>query len=277
MHLVKQIALLFLRFRNPLKTVTMKSVRRHPVIAAVILFLFIQVPVFISDSAAADTRNISLPQPQLLAVPVEKSFDELVRAEADSLYNAMELSTTGLESEAFQLAFKGYSKLLHDGLVTLTNILTIADFSKSSSQRRLFVIDVEQKKILFHTLVAHGRNSGLNYATSFSNKKESNKSSLGFYLTLDTYYGGNGYSLKLKGLEKGINDNAYERAIVMHGSDYVNTAFGRSNGYMGRSFGCPAVPRKQAVPIINTIKNGSVLFIYHPQENYVERSAILNS
>lgn len=277
MRLLIQIAFLFLSFLNPLKTVTMKSVRKYPFAASVLFLLFLQIPVFISGIAAADNRNISLPHfEQLTSAPV-KSFDELVRLQADSLYSEMELSSTGLESEAFLLAFKGYSKLLQEGLVNISNILTIADFTKSSSQNRLFVIDMEQKKILFNTLVAHGRNSGLDYATAFSNKKDSHKSSLGFYLTLDTYMGENGYSLKLKGLEKGFNDNAYERAIVMHGSDYVNNAFAASNGFLGRSFGCPAVPRKQAKSIINTIKNGSVLFIYHPEEQYLNKSPLLNS
>ena len=100
---------------------------------------------------------------------------------------------------------------------------------------------------------------------------------MGFYVTLETYNGENGYSLKLKGLEKGFNNNAYDRAIVVHGSDYVNSSFAASNGYLGRSLGCPAVPRKQAKSIINTIKNGSVLFIYHPEENYINNSPLLNS
>jgi hypothetical protein len=277
MHLVKQIAFLFLGILTQLKTVTMKSLRKYPFAAAVLFLLFIQIPVFLSGIAASDRRKITLPQFEHLSTTSIKSFDELVRLTADSLYNEMELSTTGLESEAFQLAFKGYSKLLQEGLVNISNILTIADFSKPSSEKRLFVFDMEQHKILFNTLVAHGRNSGLNYATSFSNKKESNKSSLGFYVTLETYNGENGYSLKLKGLEKGFNNNAYDRAIVVHGSDYVNSSFAASNGYLGRSLGCPAVPRKQAKSIINTIKNGSVLFIYHPEENYINNSPLLNS
>lgn len=277
MHLVKQIAFLFLSILTQLKTVTMKSLRKHPFAAAVLFLLLIQIPVFISGIAASDRRKIKLPQFEHLSTTSIKSFDELVRLTADSLYNQMALSTTGLGSEAFQLAFKGYSKLLQEGFVNISNILTIADFSKPSSEKRLFVFDMVQHKILFNTLVAHGRNSGLNYATSFSNKKESNKSSLGFYVTLDTYNGENGYSLKLKGLEEGFNDNAYDRAIVVHGSDYVNSSFAANNGYLGRSLGCPAVPRKQAKSIINTIKNGSVLFIYHPEENYINNSPVLNS
>jgi hypothetical protein len=259
-----------------LKTRTMKTVRKHPLISAVFFLLLLQVPIFISGVAASDHRALKLP---ILTKEVveEKSFDETVRAVADSIYDLMDLDATGLESEAFQLAFKGYNKLLEQGLVKMSDILTIADFSKSSAEKRFFVIDMEHLKVLYHTFVAHGRNSGLRYATNFSNKPESNKSSLGFYLTMDTYYGGNGYSLKLRGLEKGINDKAYDRAIVLHGSNYVNNSFAQSQGYVGRSFGCPAVPQKLAAPIINKIKNGSVLFIYHPSKNYMDQSTILNS
>jgi L,D-transpeptidase catalytic domain len=277
MHLVKQKACLILRLLNPLKTVSMSNIRKHPFLSTVLLFLFLQVPVFISGVAASDRRTNNLLKIENLTASSSASFDELVKIAADSIYNEMNLSSKGLETEAFELAYKGYSKLLQEGLVNISNILTIADFSKSSAQKRLFVIDMKHGEILFNTLVAHGRNSGLNYATAFSNKKDSHKSSLGFYLTLDTYTGDNGYSLKLKGLEKGFNDNAYERAIVMHGSDYVNPAFAASNGFLGRSFGCPAVPSKQAKSIINTIKNGSVLFIYHPAEQYVSKSPLLNS
>jgi outer membrane receptor protein involved in Fe transport len=277
MHFVKQKALLFLKLLNPLKTVSMNCIRKHPFLSAVLFLLFVQVPVYISSIAGADRRNIHLVKFENLTAAPTKSFDELVKLAADSIYNQLNLSSKGLETEAFELAYKGYSKLLQEGLVNISNILTIADFSKSSSQKRLFVIDMEHGEILFNTLVAHGRNSGLFYATAFSNKKDSHKSSLGFYLTLDTYIGDNGYSLKLKGLEKGFNDNAYDRAIVMHGSDYVNNAFAASNGFLGRSFGCPAVPRKQAKSIINTIKNGSVLFIYHPAEQYLSKSPLLNS
>lgn len=268
-QLLPQIAVSF-------KTRTMKTVRKHPFLSAVFFLLFLQVPVFISGVAGSYHKTIKLPV-YASVLSEEKSAEEKILAAADSIYEQLDLDETGLATQAFQLAFKGYNKLLQKGIVNLSSILTIVDFSKSSSEKRMFVIDMEEQKILFQTLVAHGRNSGLRYATNFSNKPESNKSSLGFYLTLDTYFGGNGYSLKLRGLEKGINDKAYDRAIVVHGSDYVNAAFAGSNGFLGRSFGCPAVPRKFAAPIINTIKNGSVLFIYHPSKNYVNQSTILNS
>ena len=131
-------------------------------------------------------------------------------------------------------------------------------------------------KVLFNTLVAHGRNSGVEYARSFSNKHSSYQSSPGFYTTGNTYQGSNGYSLKLNGLEKGINDNALERTIVMHGADYVSQGIANARGWIGRSWGCPAVPVKYAVPIIEKVKNGTCLFIYSPESNYVSRSNFLS-
>jgi hypothetical protein len=172
-----------------------------------------------------------------------------------------------LSKEAFDLALKGYDHLLHKRLVHNKNIITVIDFSKPSSQKRLFVIDLKKDKILFQSLVAHGRNSGLEYATSFSNDNDSHKSSLGFYITMNTYSGECGYALKLKGCDKGFNDHAYERAIVIHGSQYVTEDFLHSNGFLGRSFGCPALPEKISKKIINVIKNGSCVFLYHPSAN----------
>jgi hypothetical protein len=149
------------------------------------------------------------------------------------------------------------------------------DFSLPSSKKRLFVIDLKNYRVLFNTLVAHGKNTGLAYAKNFSNQLSSFKSSPGFYITRNTYQGGNGYSLKLEGVEKGINDRAMERAIVMHGADYVSNSFINARGFIGRSHGCPAVPVKDAQPIINTIKGGSCLFIYQPSPSYLQRSVVL--
>jgi L,D-transpeptidase catalytic domain len=255
----------------------MKLFRLYPFVTATVLLLLLQIPIYNSGNAALANRKVDYTHLKSLSSASIKAVSEVTHAMADSVYNELHLASTGLATEAFELAYKGYSKLLQEGFVNVSNILTIADFSKSSSEKRLYIIDMEHQKILFHTLVAHGRKSGLKYATQFSNKPESNKSSLGFYLTMGTYFGGNGYSLKLKGLEKGINDKALERAIVLHGSDYVSSSFAGSNGFLGRSFGCPAVPRKQAASIINTIKNGSVLFIYHPNHQYIANSSVLNS
>jgi hypothetical protein len=156
-------------------------------------------------------------------------------------------------------------------------IITIVDFSKPSSEKRMFIIDLENYKVLFNTYVAHGMQSGKEFANQFSNRPSSNKSSLGFYETLGTYMGGNGYSLRLQGVERGINDNANRRDIVIHGADYVDERLIHSQGYIGRSWGCPAVPRQLHKSIINKIKDGTCLFIFSPEKKYLASSKILNS
>jgi hypothetical protein len=174
-----------------------------------------------------------------------------------------ENSTTVPSLESFKVAFEGFENLNSQNKLE-NSILTIIDFSLSSNTKRLWVIDMDSNEVLFHTLVAHGMNSGQEFATNFSNKSQSYKSSLGFYLTAEIYIGKHGSSLKLDGIEKGINDNARERAIVIHGADYVSEAFAENNGRLGRSQGCPALPSNLTSKIITKIKNKSVLFIYHP-------------
>jgi hypothetical protein len=185
------------------------------------------------------------------------------------------LAIEDLPYEAFNQAFTGFNKLFQQGHVQNKNILTIIDFSKGSDEERLYIIDLEQQKLIEKTLVAHGRNSGDLNASDFSNTPESYKSSLGFYLTAETYTGKHGYSLRLDGLEKNINDNARERAIVIHGADYVSSDFIAQHGRLGRSFGCPALPQEQAKSIIDTIKNKSCLFIYYPSASYAQQSGLL--
>jgi hypothetical protein len=172
---------------------------------------------------------------------------------------------------------QGFNYLAKNGRIANKKIISVIDFSLPSSKKRLFVIDVESCKVLYNTYVAHGSNSGKEYATRFSNTPESNQSSLGFYETLGTYMGDNGYSLRLEGLERGFNDNANRRAIVMHGAAYVNENLINTQGYIGRSWGCPALPQNMYVPVINKIKNGTCLFIYSPDRNYLTHSGILRS
>lgn len=191
-----------------------------------------------------------------------------------SVYDSLHLNLSGLSQQAFEYAKTGFSKLIEQGRLLNDSIISIIDFSLPSSEKRLFVLDMKNYKVLFNTLVAHGQNTGREWATSFSNQNESHKSSPGFYITKETYEGKNGYSLKLEGLENGINDNAYERGIVVHGAEYVSQELANARGWVGRSHGCPAVPTHLNRPIINTIKNGSCLFIYHP--SYVDRSEILS-
>lgn len=190
--------------------------------------------------------------------------------ECDGLYASMSLEGV-VNKEAFRQAYIGYKKIGSRS----RNILTLIDFTKPSTQERLYVFDIDKRKKLYSSLVSHGRNSGGNYATSFSNEYGSCKSSLGFYLTETTYIGKNGYSLLLEGLEEGINDKARARAIVVHGASYANPSVISGGGRLGRSLGCPALPQKVAKTIIDAIKGGSVIYIYADEPKYNAHSKFL--
>ena len=155
------------------------------------------------------------------------------------------------------------------------NLITIIDYSKPSTENRFFVIDLIKKQLLYKCLVAHGKNSGDYSATQFSNQPESLKSSLGFFITAETYVGIHGFALKLDGLEKGINDNAREREIVIHGAFYVSREFIKKYGRLGRSWGCPALPLAFSKEIINMISGGSCLFIYAVDDYYKKNSKFI--
>ncbi len=174
-----------------------------------------------------------------------------------------------LSFEIFKKAIIGYNKIPG---IKKRNVISIIDFTQASTSKRFFVIDLQNKKLLYACLVAHGRNSGDNMAKSFSNKPKSLKSSLGFYLTAETYIGKHGYSLKLDGLEKNINDKAREREIVIHGAEYVSEKFAKLQGRIGRSWGCPALPKDLAKEIIDVISKGSCLFIYAEDVFYNENT-----
>ncbi len=204
------------------------------------------------------------------------SYAPIIADAATALYNDINLQQYGLSKEAFDYAWKGYEQLIKKNMIRRSNYLTICDFSQSSKKKRLYIIDVENSKLVTNTYVAHGKNSGAEFANSFSNKPESLQSSLGFYITDNTYIGKHGLSLRINGVDPGYNDKALMRTIVIHGADYVNESRVQQGGYMGRSWGCPAVPKKEATDIITTIKNGTCLFIYHPGKNYLLGSKILN-
>ena len=192
------------------------------------------------------------------------------------LYEKLELANVGLSEEVLNSAVKGYEKLLQEGVLENTKYLTIVDLSQSSRKKRFYLLDLENNKLALNTFVAHGKNSGIDKAVKFSNTPDSEASSLGFYVTKDTYLGKHGLSLKLAGLEDGFNDNAESRSIVVHGANYVNPARVNS-AYMGRSQGCPALPEAVAPKVIKMIKGGSAIFVYHPTEKYLNGSKILNS
>jgi len=179
-------------------------------------------------------------------------------------------------AEVFSLAWKGFNNLKSIPGTVKKEILTIIDFSLPSSEKRLWVIDLNRNKVLFNDLVAHGRNSGDVYARKFSNTADTRMSSIGFYLTGKTYQGKHGLSLFLNGMDNGFNDNARNRAIVMHGANYVSSDFIKKYGRLGRSFGCPSLSMDIYKKVIDTIRDGSCLFIYYPDAHFLTESNVLN-
>lgn len=188
---------------------------------------------------------------------------------ADSLYIHLDLQDE-LDFDIFLRAIEGMQEYEFEK----TNLLTIIDYTQASKDRRLFVIDLEKEEILYHILVAHGKNSGEQYAEDFSNENRSLMSSPGFYKTAETYHGKHGYSLKLDGLEEGINDHARDRLIVIHGAHYVSDNFIMKHGRLGRSWGCPALPVELTKEVIDQIKEGSCLYIHTDDESYLKDSSL---
>jgi hypothetical protein len=192
-----------------------------------------------------------------------------------NLYN--KIQSNDLSFEAFDYALAGFTKLQERKMLNNDTLLTIIDYSKPSSKERLYIIDLKNCRIQDKTLGAHGQATGELYSRYFSNKPQSHQSSLGFFITDKTYYGSQGYSLKLRGIEKNINDNAEKRAIVIHGADYVSYNYLNEYGRLGRSFGCPALPIEKNRRIIDLIKNKSCVFIYYPAKEYLAKSSMIST
>jgi hypothetical protein len=188
-------------------------------------------------------------------------------------FDATELGT--IETDVFDLALGAASCAVKSGAVKNPGTLTVIDYSKPSSEKRLWVFDLKARELLYEELVAHGQGSGANMATQFSNEDESHQTSLGLFVTADTYVGKNGYSLRLEGLDRGVNDRARDRAIVMHGAPYVSEAFVKANGRLGRSWGCPAVNELVARKMIDTVKGGGLVFAYYPDAGWLRSSRYL--
>ena len=205
-------------------------------------------------------------------VRIEWSGDAYSKTE----YLYSRLNCDGLNYKAFQLALNGYKLLYSIGIVNKNDLVGIIDYSLPSTEKRFYVIDMGQPAVLYKTLVAHGKNSGTNYATHFSNQMGSHQSSLGFFSTGRTYQGQNGYSLVLNGLDTTFNERAKSRAVVMHGAHYVSDDYIKKYGRIGRSFGCPALPLDLHHEIIDIIKGGVMIFGYYPDNEYFERSWIIN-
>lgn len=219
------------------------------------------------------TRTGFTKTPRAAAIASDSAALPSLLSVADALYEKAGLAATGIKKQVFKRAYQGYLELKQKGQLT-KSLLTIADMSRPSGEKRLLIIDVEKQVLVKQTYVAHGRNSGDVLPTKFSNIPSSLQSSLGFFVTKETYEGNNGYSMRLNGVEKGINDKALDRAIVMHGAAYVNEALAKNSGRIGRSWGCPAVSMQEHREIIDLIKNGSCLFIYAPQQQYLSNSSL---
>ena len=181
----------------------------------------------------------------------------------------------GIETDVLEMALGAASCAVNSGTVNAPETLTVIDYSKPSSERRLWVFDLKSKELLYEELVAHGQGSGANMATQFSNNDESHQTSLGLFVTRDTYVGKNGYSLRLDGLDRGVNDRARDRAIVMHGAPYVSESFVKANGRLGRSWGCPAISAAVAKQMIDRVKGGGLVFAYYPDAGWIKTSKYL--
>jgi hypothetical protein len=251
-----------------------KSLRRQRLARRVLPFLaslFLATPVAgpVLKTMAGSSHN-ELRMPKMTFSP-KAQFDQELR----TTYAALGAEQEGLRFEIFAKAMTGYLNLREAGkLAEDKQTLTVVDFDLPSTEKRLWVLDLGKKEILFHTLVAHGHNSGENEASNFSNTDQSNMSSLGFYATGSEYEGKHGHSLRLEGLDEGVNSNAAARSIVMHGADYVSEDFIKQNGRLGRSLGCPALPMDQYSQIIDAVNGGTCLFLNKSDAGY--KSQYLN-
>lgn len=254
-------------FSKPIKFYGVR-LKMKKIIKPLILIVTIALFAFLITTFTSADKNPVAAQ-QIAGVSTSDSTQQV------SLYESMRLDTTGLSREAFDNALQGFEHLDEEGRIKNPDVLSIIDFSLPSSKKRLFVIDLKNKILLYNTLVSHGRNSGTLNASNFSNQLNSFKSSLGFYVTGDTYIGEHGYSLRLEGEEAGINDNALSRGIVMHSAAYVNESLIKTQGYIGRSLGCPAIPENIHRKVIERIRNGSCLFLYSPDKYYSAHTKIL--
>jgi hypothetical protein len=214
-----------------------------------------------------------IPETLLRATNENTTLDE----EIHQLYDVFVENNPNVPNlKSFKNGMMGYYKLSDKNLFD-KEILTIIDFSLSSTKKRMWVLDMKNNKVLFHNLVAHGKNTGGEFATKFSNTVNSLQSSLGFFVTAETYYGGNGYSMFIDGMEEEFNSKARERYVVVHGAKYANPEFIGNVGRLGRSYGCPALPTGLTQEIIDVIKDRSVLYIHSADKNYAKKSEMIRA
>lgn len=232
--------------------------------ALTLITLLIATPVFSSNSYDTFDKDVEV------SISAEDALVQLVST--NPLNELFVLPNDNL----LEMAVNGYHKLVNNKQIEKGKTLTIVDFSLPSTEKRMWIIDVESGMILHNSVVSHGRNSGNLMAEKFSNVDSSYMSSLGFYVTGETYFGKHGYSLRLDGVEKGFNDKARDRAIVIHGAEYANENFITSTGRLGRSLGCPALPVDTSKEIIDMIKDKTCLFIFGKDDDYISKSKLIN-
>jgi hypothetical protein len=233
------------------------------VVVLVMLICFVAVPL----GAKTTARPVAVANPESRIPNPERRLVNVDREAA---------VTSGLSADVLNLALSAVSCGIASGDLQAPPTLTLIDYSLPSTTPRLWVFDLRGGKLLFNELVAHGRNSGGNMATRFSDAMESRETSIGVFRTADTYLGHNGYSLRLDGLEPGFNGNARERALVIHGAAYVDAAIAKANGRLGRSWGCPALREAVARQVIDTVRGGGVIFSYYPDPAWLKASKFLN-
>jgi hypothetical protein len=239
-----------------------------------LLSLYSAAPAQPEKFTALHTSNLTTVTDSIEHTHVDAAmtFDDSLH----TLYTSIGLEKYNLSYKVFKYAVIGYYTLRMQGKLSDKNLLSIIDFTKPSTQKRFYTIDLENHIVKFFTYVSHGKNTGEDIAKSFSNTVHSNQSSLGFYVTAETYVGSKGYSLKLDGMEKGYNDNMRQRAVVMHDADYVSEYWIQRYGRLGRSQGCPALSKEISKEVIDTIKGHTAIFAYFNDENYLSTSRYLN-
>lgn len=241
----------------------MKKSRYYILVSFLTMFL-----LFEAKTSGGKFSNIAGAHTDTVA---SSDFDILIQ----NLYQSVDAKAYDLSYEAFHYAMLGYASMNQQNKLKNPDILSIIDFTKNSCEKRFYTINLAKRQMVFNTFVSHGQKSGGNVCTMFSDRLESHQSSIGFYTTGTTYIGKHGKSLRLHGNEEGYNANAYKRAVVIHGADYVSERFIKANGRLGRSYGCPALPIGVHKEIINTIKDGSLLFVYYNDANYLSTSEYL--
>ena len=238
----------------------------------VLISAFLTISLAFTSVEPAETAGAITTSEENITAVAEPSAEEKINV----LYEKFSAVNEEMPSQvSFTYAITGYNKLEKEEKIK-NKLLTIVDFSLPSTEKRMWILDMENNNILYHTFVSHGQNTGGNMATKFSNTPNSLQSSLGFYVTAETYYGKNGLSLFIDGMESEFNSKARERYVVIHGADYAKEDSIKRLGRLGRSYGCPAVPSEIAIDLINKIKGGSALFIYHPSQDYIAKSTYLN-